>query len=371
MKHFNTKNLLKALSFIIIIGSCSISWAQLNTPRGSQMATVKQRVGITDISIKYSRPSVKGRVIWGKLVPFGMNNLGFGTAKESPWRAGANENTVIKFSDDVKIEGNPLKAGKYGLHMVIKENGDADIIFSNNYSAWGSFFYKPEEEVLKVTVKTKEIPHTELLTYDFVDVQPTSATAALLWEKKEIPFKIEVDVTNIVLADIRKKLTGQDGFTRSNWEQAASFSLNNGGDLNEALQWIDAAMQGQFFSQKTFANSQIKAGILNKLGKQDEGLKIMDEALNLGTVFEVHGYGRQLVGLGLKEKALEIYKWNATHHKNTWPVNYGLGRAYSALGDYKTAVKYLNKALKLAPAQANKDRVQANIDKLKKGEDIN
>jgi tetratricopeptide (TPR) repeat protein len=371
MKHSTTKRILATIAFVTLLLSVNSINAQLNTPRGSQKATVKQTIGITNIAITYSRPSVKDREIWGKLVPYGMNNLGFGTAKESPWRVGANENTVIKFSNDVTVEGQPIKAGKYGLHMVVKEDGNADIIFSSNYSAWGSFFYNPDEDVLKVSVKTKEVPHKELLTFEFVDVQPTSTTAALIWEKKEIPFKIEAAVTDIVLADIRKKMQGQAGFNRANWEQAAGFASNNGGDLNEALQWIDAARNGQFFSKKTFANAQIKAGILNKLGKQDEGLKLMDESLADGTVLQVHGYGRQLITLGLKDKAMEVFKWNAAHHKNTWPVNYGLGRAYSAKGNYKAAIKYMNKAMALAPAQANKDRVQANIDKLKKGENIN
>ncbi len=371
MKHIRTKHLLSIIAFTaILLAGTSIN-AQLNTPRGSQKATVKQTVGITNIAITYSRPSVKGREVWGKLVPYGMNNLGFGTAKESPWRVGANENTIIKFSNDVTVEGQPIKAGKYGLHMVVKEDGEVDIIFSSNYSAWGSFFYKPEEDVLKVTVKANEAPHKELLTFEFIDVQPTSTTAALLWEKKEIPFKIEVAVTDIVLADIQKKMQGQAGFNRLNWEQAANFALNNNGNLEDAMKWVDAARSGQFFSKKTFANAQIKSAILNKTGKQEEGLKLMDESLADGTVLQVHGYGRQLIALGLKEKALEVYKWNAAHHKNTWPVNYGLGRAYSANGKYKTATKYLNKALALAPSQASKDRVQANIDKLKKGEDIN
>ncbi len=134
------------------------------------------------------------------------------------------------------------------------------------------------------------------------------------------------------------------------------------------MKWIDAARNGQFFSQKTFANAQIKSAILNKIGKQEEGLKLMDESLADGTVFQVHGYARQLITLDLKDKALEVFKWNAKNHKNTWPVNYGLGRAYNAKGDNKTAIKYLTKALALAPAKANKDRVQANIDRLKKGE---
>ncbi len=349
----------------------SSAFAQLDLPVGSQKASVTQKVGLTYITIKYSRPSVKEREIWGKLVPFGMNNLGFGTAKESPWRAGANENTIIKFSDDVTVEGKPLKAGKYGLHMIIHENGDADIIFSNNSSAWGSFFYNPEEDALKVAVKSQKTTHTELLTFQFVNVDKTSTTAALLWGGKMIPFKIDVNVSEIVLANIRKELQGQKGFTDVSWNQAANYALNNGGDLNEALKWSDNAINGAFIGKKNYANLQTKATILTKMGKNDEAEKVMDEAIKLGTVLQIHGYGRQLIAQGNKEKAIEVFKTNAKMHPNTWPVNYGLGRGYSALGDYKKAIKSLEKALTLAPQQANKDRVQANIDKLKKGEDIN
>ena len=345
--------------------------AQLDLPRGSQMAKVSQRIGITDVTIVYSRPSVNEREIWGNLVPYGMNNLGFGTAAESPWRAGANENTVIKFSDDVTVEGQPLKAGKYGLHMIIHEDDKATIIFSRNNSAWGSFFYDPAEDVLRVDVSMTEIPHTELLTFLFDEVDANSATASLYWEKKRIPIKVEAAVTDIVLADIRHKLQDSPGFNRQTWEQAANFALNNDGDLNEAMDWIDAAIAGQFFSQKTFNNLNIKSQILARQGKTAEAETLMDEALPLGTVFQVHGYGRQLIAEGKNDKAFEIFKWNANTFKNTWPVNYGLARAYSAKGDNKSTLKYLKLALENAPAQVNRDRVTANIEKAEKGEGIN
>lgn len=369
MKHLN--QLAYIAMFVTMLFINLDVTAQLNTPRGSQNASVIQTVGISKIYINYSRPSVNGREIWGKLVPYGMNNLGFGTAKESPWRAGANENTTIKFTSDVKIEGQPLKAGKYGLHMVIQENGKATVIFSKNHTAWGSFFYNPSEDALKVEVTTATIPHTELLTFEFINVDATSATAALNWGKKQIPFKVEVDVTNIVLADIRHKLQNQLGFNRQTWEQAANYASNNGGDLEEALGWINGAIAGQFFSQQTFANTQIKAGILNKMGKQSEGLAAMDAILPKATILELHQYGRTLIGFGLKDKALEVFKLNAKTNKDTWPVHYGLARGYSALGDYKSALSHLKNALNNAPNAASKGRVQANIDKLEKGEDIN
>lgn len=370
MKHLNHFVLSGAMIISMLLVNISAN-AQLNTPRGSQNASVTQTVGITKIYIEYARPSVNGRIIWGELVPYGMNNLGFGTATESPWRAGADENTIIKFTNDVTVEGKPLKAGKYGLHMVIHEDGKATVIFSKNYSAWGSFFYNPADDVLRVNVTTNTILHTEQLTYEFINVDATSAAVVLNWEKKQIPFKIGVDVNNIVLADFRKVLQGQQGFNRQNWEQAANYALNNGGDLTEASRWIDNAIAGQFYSQKTFNNLSIKSQILEKQGKTDEALTTMNEALSLATILEVHQYGRTLIGQGKKDKAMEVFKMNAEKNKDTWPVNYGLARAHSALGDYKTALEYIKIAMTKAPDQLNKDAIQVNIAKLEKEQDIN
>ena len=175
-------------------------------PQGSQKASVSQRIGNTDVTIVYSRPSVNNREIWGVLVPYGMNNLGFGTAKESPWRAGANENTVFKTTHDLTIGGKTLPAGKYGLHMIVNEDNTATVIFSKNHEAWGSYFYDPKDDVLRVDIETKEIPHVEQLTYGFEQVGANSAVISLNWEKKQIPFSIETDVTKNVLAEIRQQL---------------------------------------------------------------------------------------------------------------------------------------------------------------------
>jgi tetratricopeptide (TPR) repeat protein len=300
-----------------------------------------------------------------------MNNFGFGTAKESPWRAGANENTVFKTTHDITIEGQELSAGTYGFHIVVNEDNTAKIIFSKNYGAWGSYFYEPSEDALQVDIATASIPHVEQLKFEFNEVDATSAVASLNWEKKQFPFKIEVPVTDIVLADIRSKMQNQEGFNRQTWEQAANFALNNGGDLDEAMVWIDAAIAGQFFSQKTFNNLAIKAQILMKQGKMDEAVTVMDEAMPLGTVFQVHGYGRQLIAAGQKEKALEVFQWNAKTHKNQWPVDYGLARGYSAVGDYKSALKHIKIAEGRAPDAQNKNAIAANLTKLEEGADIN
>ena len=269
------------------------------------------------------------------------------------------------------IGGKNLAAGKYGLHMVINEDNSAKVILTNNHGAWGSYFFEPSDVALEVDVTSVEIPHVEQLRFEFNEVDATSAVASLNWEKKQIPFKIEVPVTDIVLADIRTKMQNQPGFNRQTWEQAANFSLNNGGDLDEALGWIDAAIAGQFFSQKTFNNLGIKAQILMKQGKMDEAMAIMDDAMAMGTVFEVHGYGRQLIAAGQKDKALEVFQQNAKKFKGQWPVDYGLARGYSAVGNYKAALKHIKIAEGRAPDQVNKNAIAGNIEKLETGTDIN
>ncbi|MEH6537279.1 MAG: DUF2911 domain-containing protein [Psychroserpens sp.] len=364
------KTITKLLLCAVLLFSAD-TFAQLNAPQGSQQATVSQKIGISDVSITYSRPSVNDREIWGKLVPYGMNNLGFGTSTAAPWRAGANENTTITFSHDAKVEGQPIEAGTYGLHFEVKPDNTATLILSKDADSWGSFFYDQSQDAMRADITTTTVTHHELLTFVFNDVQANSATTTLAWGEKAFPITISFDVTAIVLADFRAKSKGQAGFQRQNWEQAANFALNNGGDLNEALGWIDSAIAGKFFSQKTFNNLQIKAQVLNKLGRDDDASEAMDEALSMATIFQVHQYGRTLITNGKMDKAFEVFSLNVEKNKGQWPVHYGMARAYSAKGDYKAALKHLNKALVNAPNEASKSRVQANIDKVKKGEDIN
>ncbi len=343
--------------------------AQLKTPEASQRAQVTQRVGITDITIDYGRPSVKEREIWGKLVPYGYNNLGFGTATAAPWRAGANQNSTIEFSHDVKVEGKDIKAGLYGLHIALKEDGGATVIFSNNAISWGSYFYDEKEDALRVDVQTKETEHTETLLFLFPSFEPNSTTAVLRWGKKEIPFKIEVDVTNIVMKGIKDDLRSNAGFTQSNWDNAANYAFN-AGDLDQALEWINTSISGNFFSKETFNNLSLKSQILAKQGKTQEAMAVVDKAATLGNATQVFQLGNGLIRQGQKDKALEILKSNVKNNKGAWPSNYGLARAYSATGDYKNAVKSMNTAMGNAPERF-KGRLSGELEKLKKGEDIN
>ncbi len=183
---------LTLIFFSLLILSSTTS-AQQNQVRKSLKASVTQRLGIdTDITIEYSRPGVKGRKIWGELVPYGLApGNKYSKGKPFPWRAGANENTTIEFNKDILIEGNALPAGKYGIHMIPSEKNWV-IIFSKNNSAWGSYAYNQEEDALRITVTPVKAPHQEWMLFGFDDLAGTSATAFLHWEELKVPFKIEL-----------------------------------------------------------------------------------------------------------------------------------------------------------------------------------
>ncbi len=339
---------------------------------GNKKASVSERIGITDVTIHYDRPGVKGREgkIWNGVVHTGFTDLGFGTTKQAPWRAGANENTTITFSTDVMVEGRPLQAGTYGFFIAMG-NGDATLIFSNNTSSWGSFFYDPKEDALRVTVKTESLNESvEWLKYEFMNETDNSAVIALEWEKLKIPFKVEVDYSKTQLVLMKNELRSNRGFDPNAWVQAAQFAAANN-DMEDALSWSDYSINGQFVGQKNFKTLSTKAMILDKQGKSAEADAAMKEALPLGNMLELHQYGRQLITNKKPKEALDVFKLNAQKNPGVFTTDVGLVRGYSANSDYKNALKYAKLALPLAPDKVNKDSVAKMIDMLNEGKDVN
>lgn len=339
---------------------------------GNKKASLTERVGITDVAIHYDRPGVKGREgkIWGQLIPAGFTDQGFGSSKAAPWRAGANENTTIEFSNDVKIEGKPLPAGRYGFFVAYDPN-ECTLIFSKNSTSWGSFFYKPEEDALRVKVKPVALDKSvEWLKYEFTDQTENAATVALEWEKLMIPFKIETDYVKDQLASFRNELRNSKGFEWRAWNQAATWCLQRNVNLDEALLWADTAISTNFGGDHSFMAYATKAGILSKLGRNDEAAALMKTAMPFGTMNDIHQYGRSLIALKKPKEALDIFKMNYDKNPNQVTTLIGLVRGYSANGDYKTALDYANKCLPIVDPQ-NKTNLQTMIDKLKAGKDIN
>jgi tetratricopeptide (TPR) repeat protein len=336
---------------------------------------VGERIGITDVTIHYDRPGVKGREgkIWGQLVHTGYADLGFGTSKQAPWRAGANENTTIEFSSDVMIEGQPLPAGKYGF-FIAYDPGECTLIFSKNTTSWGSFFYKPEEDALRVKVKPVATDKSiEWLKYEFMNETENSATVALLWERLMIPFKVEVDLLRLQLESFRRELRGERSFNPGwqSYQQAAKFTADKNVDLEEGLKWADQAISDQFVGEANFVTLSTKADILSKLGRNADADTIMKKAVPLGNMQQIHQYGRQLLNEKKNKEALEVFKTNYQKNPNQFTTLMGLTRGYSANGDYKNALKYASLALPLAPGQQAKTLVEGMIQKLKDGKDVN
>ena len=181
------------VSLIMILVSTN-SFGQGNQIRQSQNSSVTQYVGVdTQITINYSRPAVKGRVVWGNMVPYGLSpGNGYSNGKPFPWRAGANENTTIELNNEVKIEGTTLAAGKYSIHMIPSET-DWIIIFNKNNDQWGSFSYDESADALRVTVTPVEATFEEFLTYNFGNITENSVVAFLHWEKLKMPFQINLN----------------------------------------------------------------------------------------------------------------------------------------------------------------------------------
>lgn len=254
--------------------------------------------------------------------------------------------------------------------MAPKEDGSVTIILSSNTTSWGSFYYSEAEDVVRVDVTSKDVEQSrELLTYEFNTVAATSTTATLHWGKKEIPFKIDVAVVDIVMAGIENDLRNPNGFQQSTWDQAAGYAFR-AGNLEKALEWTNTSIKGKFFSKENYANLSLKGRILMQQGKKEEGLASLEKAVAHATNNQTFGVVNQMIIAGEKDRALKIAKSNLKKHDGAFPANYILARVYSSKGDYKKALKAAENSLKVAPGNF-KGRLNGEIEKLKKGEDIN
>ena len=350
-----TRLLVLLCSLFAITSVCLAQTVMLDLPLPSQHAVVTQRIGITDITVNYHRPLVNGRQIWGKLVPYG-----------EVWRSGANENTVVTFTDPVTIEGQPLDKGTYGLHMIPGEN-QWTVIFSKMSTAWGSFSYKQAEDALRVTVKPQVAEFHDALTYDFDDVKPDSTVVTLRWEKVAVPFKVSVKVDDIVEASIPRQLRGLNQYYWESWDDVANYYLTNKVHLDEALKDEDQSIK----AEERYDNLITKAKILEAMGRNDDAVAVRTKALEKASALQLYFYGRQLQGEKKQDEAFAVYRANAKKYPDYWTTHVGMARVYSGQGDFDNAVKEMQTALTGVPDDANRSNLQNYIKKLQSKEDIN
>jgi len=248
--------------------------AQVKTPAPSPKGKIEQKVGLTDITIEYSRPGMKNRIIFGELVPF-----------ESMWRTGANASTKITFSDDVQIEGQDLKAGTYALYAT---PGEVEWTFSfyTNLTHWGvPKEYKSEEEALSVTVESEEIPWTvETMTFDINNIRDASAKVNLLWESTIVGFNVTMNTNDVVEASIEKTLSGPG---RGDYYAAARYYYSNDKDMEQAREWIQKAndIDAKFWQLRLESLIHAKLGdTKSAIGAARKSMKMAQEAGNMDYV---------------------------------------------------------------------------------------
>jgi tetratricopeptide (TPR) repeat protein len=282
---------------------------------------------MSEITINYSRPAVRDREIWGGLVPYGFTTFAFGNGKPAPWRAGANENTTITFTDDVEVEGNPLPAGTYGFFIVVKKDEPWTIIFSKDHGSWGSFFYEEENDALRITAKPEKSEFTEWLEYGFENNTPSSTNVYMKWENVKISFQCEFNVAEIALNSIRTQLKSLPGFSWQGWNQAALYCLQNNINLKEAEQWCLKSI-----SLNENANNRNMLGYL-------------------------------VMGQGRMDDALRIFKENLEKFPDNWNIYDSYGEALNNAGKTEESIEYYQKAYEMAPAN-QKQRIEGILAKL-------
>jgi len=369
---------------VLLVAATAAGQSTITQPPsgGNQRASITQYLGLVKVTVDYNSPKVhspfngedrRGK-IWGVLVPYGMaKGLGYGTCTECPWRVGANENTVFTVSNDVKIEGQPLPAGAYGLHMIPGPD-EWTVIFSKNSTSWGSFFYDPAEDALRVKVKPAKSEYHEWLAFEFPERQLDKATVAMKWEDLQLPIHISVDnISQLYVNQMRNELRGAKGFAWENWNAGARYALENKIAPADALKWAQTAATPPFPGQENFNTLMALADAQAANGMEADAKKTRDRALAspTATAFDMHLYARSLLAQGKKDEALAIWELNAKRHPNEWPVNVGLARGNSAVGRYKEALKYAKLALAQAPDDPNRKMLQSGIAKLEQGKDMN
>lgn len=344
-------------------------------PNGyTKKKSISEQVGLTQVTISYHGPAVNGREgkIWGGVVHTGFVDQGFGNGKPAPWRAGANENTIIEFDKDVKVEGQNLPKGVYGF-FIAYDPLECTIIFSKRSDAWGSFFYEETEDVLRVKVKPLPVEkNVEILKYEFSDQTINAAVIKLLWEKLAIPFRVEVDYLKQQFEALKTESQNPRSFTSQSLNIAAAWCLENNYQIEKALEWANLATGNDFPGDpSSFSALTTKAGILEKLGRSAEAIAVIKASLPFGNIGQLQQFGKKLISAKKPVAALEVFQYNYDKNPGQFITLTGMARGLSANGNYTKALEFANKALALAPNDPGRQAVIAMIDKLKAGRDIN
>lgn len=252
---------------ICLLAGFQFAQAQIDMPQASPRAILQTKVGLTDVTVDYSRPGLKGRdkKIFGDLIPYG-----------EVWRTGANESSKVTFKDSVKIDGKVLPAGTYALYTIPGAN-EWTVIFSNNTELWGDNGYQQSDDALRVNVKPQTIPYPkETFTIDFAEYTNNGANLTITWDNTQVVVPVEAEVDSKVMAQISEKLQAKE-VAPWTYFQAANYYFQNKKDMNQALQWINTALQGQ----EHFVFYNVQSKILAEMKQFKEAIKAAEKSKEL------------------------------------------------------------------------------------------
>lgn len=345
MKNVTLSTLLILLT---VAGIQAQNMRPVTLPRLSQKASISQQIGISTISITYHRPLLRKRDMHKRIAPYGK-----------VWRAGANENTIIELSHATKVAGQDLAAGKYGVH-IIPNKDEWTVIFSKNYTSWGSYFYKKEEDALRIKVKPETIAYRESLTYEFTESKAQATTVSLLWGTTKISFDISVDVPAVVVANLRKEMRDLPVYFWQGPYLAAKYCHDNSVNLDEALTWINRSIG----IKKNFQNLFTKSQLLAKAGKKDESKATKKDAFDIAQEADLIQYGYAMGKEVTKAQRYEHFAYIVKRFK-TWTAYQSQGIVYRYFGEKEKALKSFQMALKKAP-KGQKAKLEKAVVSLKK-----
>lgn len=335
---------------LLFLFSCLVTFGQfhtMNIPKASPQVSETQRLGVTDITISYSSPALRGRDVWNNPDIIHQNN------EPRPWRAGADMATTIEFTTDVLIEGQPLKAGTYAFFVIAK--GDThELLFAHNHQQWGSYYLDQEKDVtLRVNVTSETCTKSEQLDYEFLNRTENSLTVGLEWDKVRVPFKVEVDLNTTVVESFRSELRGINTYHWQAWNDAAMWCYNHDTNLEEALSWasrsIDGGLNG-FAANKNHDNMKTKILLERKLGKTDDMRATINEAKPMHmNEHDTNAFNIFLLRFGEFEEALSYSTKSLKKYPEAWSLLLNKSIANYYLGNVKSAIKDIDKVMKVAP----------------------
>jgi tetratricopeptide (TPR) repeat protein len=320
----------------------------LTLPQASQAATVSQRIGLTDITVKYHRPAVRQRTVWGDLVPY-----------DQVWRAGANENTVLSFSTPFSVGGQELPAGDYGLHLIPTKT-EWTVILNKESTAWGSFFYDQSKDAVRFTARPQTSDFQEFLAYTFESPGPAGVTLTLHWEKVALPIAITVDTPAVVTENLQQQLHNLPGFSWQSFAQAASWTATHNGNLDRAATWADRGIA----MNRNYQTLRAKALVLERKGDAPAAAALREDALKLATEADINAYGYELLGAGKVDEAIAVFRKNVADHPASWNTYDSLGEALAQKGQTAEAVAQYSKALQMVGDETNKKRINGILARL-------